>query len=587
VGKRAVICIGVNRAGAMTPLRGAIKGARDFRAWAGAQGAETSLLIDRGKKRIAVSDIFDVVEACVEAGTYDQLIVYFSGHGILLAPGAEYWLLSRAPANPNEAVNLSRSIEEARNSGIPHVVFVSDACRSSVTGPPLSGVTGGVIFPSSPVRQRRSEVDVFYATRPGDPAYEVPEAEATKRYRGIFTDNLLKAIKAPKQEWIEQVDDGQTTLTVVTSRQLKPYLETIVPADAAAADVRLRQVPEVRVETALPKFFSAVDATAVSPGPEAPPPPPSAPETTEAALSAVGDRYLGIPEAPATTDRAVTEVIGITAEVERLVATRGRQSFETRTGFTVFGAQTVRADALRWDAGVFRDSSDQAAIHVRLVPREGNAARHASSVVLEFDRRIGTVLPVLPGFVGTVVVQQGRVVSVNYVPAAHTSRHRQYEQRARELEEMKAFAAVASRHGRFVVDQLSAVELAGRIRQAKGIDPTMGLYAAYAYAQVGRYEDVYSVYRYMRDDEIELPVPFDVLMLATRHKPDAHTERRARFAPFAPMLSQGWALLMEGDPMHAQAHEKVRPHLIPSLWTTLDADGVRLVRRDLRSGRIR
>jgi pentatricopeptide repeat protein len=188
--------------------------------------------------------------------------------------------------------------------------------------------------------------------------------------------------------------------------------------------------------------------------------------------------------------------------------------------------------------------------------------------------------------VGTVVVKDGRVTSVNYVPSRNTPRYRQYERRTRELEEMKAFAAVASRTGRFVVDDLDVPMLANRIRQAKGIDPTMGLYAAYAYAQAGRYEDVYSVYRYMRDDEIELPVPFDVLMLATRLKPDASKDPRARFAPFAPMLSQGWALLIPGDPMHKEIHQKLRPHLTPSLWTTLDVSGVRLVRRAIRSGTV-
>jgi hypothetical protein len=70
-----------------------------------------------------------------------------TGHGILLAPGTEYWLLSGAPQNPNEAVNLLRSAEDARNASIPHVIFFSDACRSTVPGAPLNGVVGGSIFP--------------------------------------------------------------------------------------------------------------------------------------------------------------------------------------------------------------------------------------------------------------------------------------------------------------------------------------------------------------------------------------------------------------------------------------------------------
>ena len=163
----------------MTTLNAAVSGARDFRAWAKRQGCDTVLLVDDGANKVALVNIFDEVKRIVRAGTYSQLIIYFSGHGILSAPGTEFWLLSRAPENGNEAVNLFRSVTDARNSGIPHVVFVSDACRSSVKGPPLSQVSGGTIFPSRPYSQHQGEADIYYATHPGDPAFEVPESEAT------------------------------------------------------------------------------------------------------------------------------------------------------------------------------------------------------------------------------------------------------------------------------------------------------------------------------------------------------------------------------------------------------------------------
>ena len=114
--RRTAICIGVNRAGRMSPLNAAAQGAHDFAQWARAQGCETIVLTD-DSRAITVSEIFKAVKARVDARVDDQLIVYFSGHGILIAPGAEYWLLSDSPDNPNEAVNLLRSTEEARNSG--------------------------------------------------------------------------------------------------------------------------------------------------------------------------------------------------------------------------------------------------------------------------------------------------------------------------------------------------------------------------------------------------------------------------------------------------------------------------------------
>jgi hypothetical protein len=79
-----------------------------------------------------------------------------------------------------------------------------------------------------------------------------------------------------------------------------------------------------------------------------------------------------------------------------------------------------------------------------------------------------------------------------------------------------------------------------------------------------------------------VPVPFDVVMLAARYKPA--NAARPDYAPFAPLLSQGWALLSPGDPMFRPIHQELRPHLVPSLWTTLAQEGAELATRFLRAG---
>lgn len=646
--KRAVICVGVNRAGTMTPLDAAVKGARDVEAWAMAQECATVVLVDDDPNaKVSLNDIFDAVKQVVDSNTYDQLIIYFSGHGILTAPSTEYWLLSRAPDNPNEAVNLYRSIENARNSGIPHVVFVSDACRSNVA-PPLNAVTGGVIFSILPVPPQRSEVDVYYATYPGDPAYEVPEAEATQRFRGIFTDCLLRVLKSPPHDMVESLSNSGPPLTVVTSRKLKPYLESTVPVDAASVDIQLRQKPEIHVETAFPKFFASIAAGATV-RPPAPTPTPTL-NAAFAALSATYFRQDAVAPDQASADLAAA--LGLNAEVDYLTAGpkasktlgysspiweqnysigweqikgrwKARQLFgnitndeldaiegkrdelvgklqviygytkekaeqEARrghTGFTVRGASVVAAHALRWQADLDAYPGGLPFADVQLNPKEPNAERHPSSFILEFVGGTGTSLAVLPEFIGTVTVENRRVISVSYVPSDQSWRYRLYAKRAKQLEAMKAFAAVASRNGSFFIENERADTLADRIRQGKGIDPTMGLYAAYAYAQVGRYDDVYSIFTYMKDD-IELPVPFDVVMLAARHRADAPNDSDVHLAPFAPMFTQGWALLMPGDAMHHPIHERLRPHLVPSLWTTFDAIGVSIAREALMNGEV-
>ncbi|HXH37718.1 MAG TPA: caspase family protein [Thermoanaerobaculia bacterium] len=575
--KRAAICIGVNHAGTMPALQAAAKGALQFAEWAKTQDCDVTTFTDEAK--ISVNDIFDAVKACVDTHTYEQLIIYFSGHGILKAALAEYWLLSRAPENPNEAVNLSRSIEDARNSGIPHVVFVSDACRSTVKGPPLSGVSGGTIFPNQGFIPQRSEIDIFYATLPGDPAWEVPEQQTPQGYRGIFTDFLLTAVKRPQEDLTDDLDGGTT---VVTSRKLKPHMESIVPAGAAELDVRIRQIPELHVESALPKYFAKVDAGAVQRPRMVRRIREDSPATFANALTALRGAHEESGATPPARDVSLAAQIGLTAEVQRIEEAQGRTHFETRTGFTMHGARPIGADVYGWTADPPFLEND--AWHVRLHPGSP-AVRPSAIIAYESPHGIrGAILPVIDGFIGTVLVDEdGRVISVHFVPAEGTPRHGIYQSRAPRIEKMLAFTAVAARHGRFEVPQETAAGFADRIRMDKALDPVLGLYAAYAYAQVGRYEDVYSVFGYMRGDP-EIPVPFDVAMLAARYRGnEAHAEQ-ARYAPFAPLLSQGWSLLSPGDAMARPIHEQLRPCLIPSLWTTVTDEGVLVARNYIQSG---
>ena len=60
----------------------------------------------------------------------------------------EYWLLSGAPDDPQEAVKVASSVALARYCGIPHVVLVSDACRTAAESIQAQNVEGSSIFPN-------------------------------------------------------------------------------------------------------------------------------------------------------------------------------------------------------------------------------------------------------------------------------------------------------------------------------------------------------------------------------------------------------------------------------------------------------
>jgi hypothetical protein len=201
---KAAVIVGVNKCGGLPVLRGAVWGAHRLADWAEQQGFEVTLLTDSNDNPVAVSSIFNAVDRLVDRRNVSRLLIYFAGHGVLLAPGSEYWLLSSANRNPNEAVNLTGSIEGARTSGIRHVIFISDACRSKAAESWQLALKGSVIFPTNDLRIPRPAVDRLYASLPGDPALEVELKTASKAYDGIFTDCLLECLKSPVESLVPE-----------------------------------------------------------------------------------------------------------------------------------------------------------------------------------------------------------------------------------------------------------------------------------------------------------------------------------------------------------------------------------------------
>jgi hypothetical protein len=586
--KRAAVCIGVNQAEGMTPLLAAAKGAQDFAAWATAQGCDVTLLVDEDQAEVSSVQIFKAVRAVVEAGIYEQLLIYFSGHGILLAPGTEFWLLSGAPQNPNEAVNLLRSKEDARNAGIPHVIFISDACRSAVAGAPLNGVVGGSIFLNRAMAAQSGEVDVFYATRPGDPAWEVPEAEATHRYRGLFTDCLLKAVQAPGSRLAEMLPGSAPVTSIITSRSLKPYLEQQVPLDAAAINIQLNQQPQVLVETASPKYF-AVALPALA-GTE----PRKGPFAYGHDFKYIFRDYRGktsrsggfSPAAGSGRGSASAGVDGelvalkFTREVARLRGHPDRLPDETATGFMLVGTTIETMVAPGWEIdhpmGRHQDPNAQYCRLQRL-GHTGETGLSPGTMLLQFQSGTGTLLAILPGFIGVITVDEGRVLNVNYMPAPATARYQLYEAGAAAQEELKARAAVNSRRGEF-----NPLAFATALRTSpNGFDPTLGLYIAYGYAQRGKYPEIAAIRQQLAEDQA-LPPLFDLELLSARYQAAPVAAAHSPAVPQTPLLAQGWALLTPDNPLYQPLHGRLRPHLLPSLWTTYTAEGIAIARAVLQ-----
>ncbi len=80
--KRALVAIGVDKTGGLPTLKAAADGASKIAAWAARQGFDITLLTDK-TEAVTLAIVTASIHELVSKRVYDQLVVYFSGHGLL------------------------------------------------------------------------------------------------------------------------------------------------------------------------------------------------------------------------------------------------------------------------------------------------------------------------------------------------------------------------------------------------------------------------------------------------------------------------------------------------------------------------
>ena len=245
---KVAIVVGVNKTGDLPVLKDAAAGAGRVAEWLANEGYQTQALLDEKtpgvRTPVRAHDIFTAVAAALEPGTCEQLVIYFSGHGYL-NDGSEHWLLSDAPSNPNEAVSVDENIQLARDCGVPNVIFVSDACRSTPQSIKADRVRGTLIFPNTGVSATvRADVDRFFACLPGDPAYEVAVDKSSGVYSALFTHCLQEAYRDTPEAETSNISGVE----VLTNRKLRKLLPGLVEARANKLSTTLFQKPDAIVE---------------------------------------------------------------------------------------------------------------------------------------------------------------------------------------------------------------------------------------------------------------------------------------------------------------------------------------------------
>jgi len=460
-------------------------------------------------------------------------------------------------------------------------------------------VTPGSVFPSASPQADAPEVDTFYAALPGNPAYELPPDQAVPSYRALLTHCLLQALEGQPSSLIRQVDRDGSIIHVVASRELKRHLLKAIPKAARAASIHLTQSPDIRVESELPRYLAEVT-----------PPPdfgqglaewsrPRGDRLDQAAaspeakleLTLAGRLYkqldLAMGKSAVQTRRRTRDSIasGVedpTAELRRVPAIVHDLGANVGTGFAFVGIEVERASVQRRQY-IAKLASPQHLHLQRAYPHALEPAQQADAVLVRFADGTGMSLPVLPGFIGVVVAKGGHVVTVNYLPSrANELGWEIYSDRRQEVEDSKALMAALALHGQLRLPKPTVRAVASELRRYKRVDPTLGLFATYAYALSNIDAEVVSVYRHMYRDG--LPVLFDVAMLAsqvpqaTQLLPElAEPLRRLDFAPWMPLLSQGWLLLGDVEQFMPPFLREARRYLLPGLWTRFAPEGMELL----------
>ena len=573
---RAAIVIGVDKSGTLPVLRAAASGSTAFADWLEREGFKVKRFIDGPNKKVRVDPIFEEVDRIVSSGIYEQLVIYFSGHGFLNGY-RELWMLSGAPNNPNQAISLLECEHLCKRSGIPNVVFISDACRSTATSLAADSVRGSVIFPStSNSGSVVTKVDTFLATQQGDPAYEVSVNIASGNYHGIFTASFLDAYRAPDDKMVSIVDGVE----VVLNRDLEDYLRRDVNRRAQVASIALEQRPESNVRSK--KYIGKVRRTGQTV--TLPPSETTISEVTALAFNEKGFQNLAVEKATNVNEIKSSDKVKIFAMAEEKIITaeqKAPKSFETETGFFVHGIDVAEVimnpNFYRAEMATNKEKGS-----IRLHPNNSKPA----SLAIRFSDGTGTVVAALRGYIGTIVVDDGRVVSVTYRRSGSGLAGSSEERR---LLDLRRLVATSARFGTFRLSgrgnesEQRAKALADRIRMLKMVDPTLGIYAAYAYADADIPYQIRSVRDYMRHD-INGQI-FDVALLADALV-NTPPDKRTGIAPFCPMLSQGWGLLRIANVSLHPDIDRARDYIEQALWTTFKKEGMDLVINAMKEGKV-
>lgn len=603
---RALVLVGVARTGGRFPELPAVPGAvAAVRAWAAEQRVPDDLVLtftDDDGTPVASAAVLAGVRGLVDRGDVDQLVVYFSGHGINTG-NAEFWLLTGAPEDGSQAVNVSLTSWFAERLPVRHVVLVSDACRTAASTVQELSVQGVALVPNLPPRGPAAAVDVFYACALGDPAYEVKDpATSGAAYQALFTSALVGALRGDHPALVTPgpgagggATGGGAGFGLVQPWPLKRALPALVAErlTAAHAPLDLAQTPDARLSS------DPVDAwlSRLEPWPLAATAPGVPGTGTPAARAGAGDDARAA--AAEAADRLVLGLaVGLAAGAGGLPA-GAVGSTVAPSGAPAAPPSPARPPepaAAAPAVPVPAPAPDLEVAPLPTAPRPGGPVVvvqgdraldvvpvSPTAVVVTFASGGCAVLPTLAGRVTLATVEHGRLVDCA-LPRAPGADGGTPPPGVDGAVARRALAAAWSRFGLRPDDEDDADEddgpaeergraddpaRAARRTAAVDADPLAALYRAWELHDRGRRAAIADLAR-AGSPGARL---FDVVLLASGPDPgrdDRPVDWAGLLTP-VPLLSRGWPLLAAAPPA-VQERALSFPARLPSHWTLFAAD---------------
>lgn len=624
--RRAALLIGVHRTGGGLPRLEAVgPGVAAVARWARAQGFTDVLEITDmpdGDEDAAEVTLLGVQKALRELmrNPPEQLLVYFAGHGVNIGH-TEHWLLSGAPDFTTEAVSVDATKTHAAYSGARHVVIVSDACRTAASGIAMQSLTGGSIFRNADLITSKGWVDVFLACGLGDPAYEARSANPDTPYAGVYTSVMVDALYGQFEQALDYETDPDAAGPVGLIRPwpLQDVLDVEVGRRLArlVEDLNLSQTPEATITSRGDKVWVS-RLPGHRPRTDRRPTPPRG-EPTDFEPPDSGSQIRGGPvggpvgvsgrnfaaQLRAALDRQLTDpgeelprllvpdaATGATRSERR--AWRGaRQVAEPPGYYELLSARpfVVKNDRIRrrppdprrsrLDQSPWWGGTPEPVIEPsRTTTGRGRRGRGAgggevavrSSVVDLGDTLV--VLPEIDGYLGVISSDPGNMIDVGYEPRQDSARFDDYLGRVDSLRVLRALLVAGLRSGTLRLRHDTAEQLATEVLVGAGVDPSLALYAAYAFHDLQRDDLLHLLLDRMANDLGA--VLFDIALLAGV----LGAERRiAPITPKIPILRRGWVLF---EPMGVSAPPEVTAlirYLQPATYTQLSPAALERVQR--------